>query len=105
MNHDIFYTAKAWNDLEEIYEYIALQLQEPVIAQRMYNSIVSAIHSLDTFPLRYALFENEPWKSRGLRKLLVKKYLVFYTVDEVKKAVNIIRIIYGGRDLDKQLTE
>ena len=65
----------------------------------------SAVRTLDTFPLRNALFENEPWRSGGLRKLPVKNYLVFYTVDEEKKNIHIIRIIYGGWDIDKQLNE
>ena len=29
MIYDVFYTAKARDDLEEIYEYIAFNLQEP----------------------------------------------------------------------------
>ena len=49
MSYDVFYSAKARDDLEEIYEYIA--------------------------------------------------------VDEEKKNIHIIRIMYGGRDIDKQLNE
>ena len=105
MNYDIFYTAKARNDLEQIYEYVAFQLQEPMTAQKLYGNIVSAVHTLDTFPLRNALFENEPWRSRGLRKLPVKNYLIFYTVDEEKNNIHIIRIMYSGRDIEKQLNE
>lgn len=105
MSYDVFYTAKARDDMEEIYEYIAFSLQEPVTAGKLYNIIIAAVHTLENFPLRNALYENEPWRSRGLRKLPVKNFLVFYTVIEEKNAVNVIRIMYGARDLEKHLNE
>ncbi len=105
MSYDIFYTAKAREDLEEIYEYIAFNLQEPMTAGKLYNNIITAVHTLENFPMRNALLENEPWRSRGLRKLPVKNFLVFYAVNEEKKNVNIIRIMYGARDLGKHLNE
>ena len=105
MSYDVFYTAKARDDMEEIYEYIAFSLQEPVTAGKLYNSIIAAVHTLENFPMRNALYENEPWRSRGLRKLSVKNFLVFYTVNEEKNAVNIIRIMYGARNLEKHLNE
>ena len=33
------------------------------------------------------------------------KHLVFYLPDETKNTVYIVRIIYGGRDIKKQLSE
>lgn len=105
MSYDFFYTAKARDDLEEIYEYNAFIMQEPVTAGKLYQNIIAALHTLETFPLRNALYENEPWRSRGLRKLPVKNFLVFYTVNEEKNAVNVIRIMYGARDFEKHLNE
>lgn len=31
--------------------------------------------------------------------------MIFYLPDETSATVNIIRIMYGGRDIDKQLNE
>ncbi len=105
MRYDIFYAAKARDDLEEIYEYIAFNLQEPLTAEKLYETIIVAVHTLEYFPIRNALYENEPWRSRGLRKLLVKNFLVLYTLNEENNEVNIIRIMYGARDLEKHLSE
>lgn len=105
MSYDILYTAKARDDLSDIYEYIAFHLSEPQTAAGIYERILSSVRSLEDFPLRNALTDGEPWRSKGLRKIPVKNYLVFYTVDEEKKAVHIIRIMYGARDIDKQLSE
>ena len=61
------------------------------------------ILSLDTMPERYRKYEKEPWKSRGLRVLLVDNYVVFYIPDSDKKVVTILRVMYAGRDTDNQL--
>lgn len=56
-------------------------------------------------PMRYTRYEEEPWHSQGLRFLPVDNYLIFYLPDEITSVVNIIRIMYGGRDVKKQLSE
>jgi len=45
-------TDKALSDMEEIYNYIAEQLQAPETAMGQYNRIADAIETLDTFPER-----------------------------------------------------
>jgi toxin ParE1/3/4 len=72
-------------DLKSIYEYIANILQEPVIAGKQISRIMDAIEQLDEFPLRYHMYEKEPWKSKGLRVLSINKYLAFYIPDETRK--------------------
>jgi toxin ParE1/3/4 len=41
----------------------------------------------------------------GLRFFPVDNYLVFYLPKETDKMVYIVRIMYGGRDIRKQLRE
>ena len=35
----------------------------------------------------------------------VKNYLIFYYPDETKNTVYAVRVIYGGRDISRQLSE
>ena len=35
--------------------------------------------------------------------MVIDNYLVFYTIDEESLVVDIIRVIYSGRDFDEQL--
>lgn len=105
MSYQIELTNQAKNDLDEIYGYIAFTLLSPDVAANMYHSIIAAIRSLDSMPLRNALMDDEPWKSRGLRRCFVKKYTIFYLVDETKSIVRIVRIMYSGRDVRYQLSE
>lgn len=101
MKYTIEYTIRAQSDLDDIYKYIAFTLLSPDVAENMYREITKSIRSLDSMPMRNPVIDNEPWKSRGLRKIIVKNYVVFYTVDN--QSVRIIRIFYGGRDIKSQL--
>ena len=99
------YSAEARQDLRDIYEYIACELLVPETAAGQTERIMKAIRSLEQMPMRHRLYEEEPWHSQGLRVLPADNYLVFYLPDENSATVNIIRIMYGGRDIDKQLNE
>lgn len=105
MSYQIELTNQAKNDLDEIYSYIAFILLSPDVAANMYRSILDCIRSLDSMPFRNALMDDEPWKSRGLRRCFVKNYTIFYLVDEANSIVRIIRIMYSGRDVRYQLSE
>ena len=56
-------------------------------------------------PMRFRQYENEPWFSQGVRILPVSRYVIFYLPQEDRRAVSTMRIMYGGRDLAKQLSE
>ena len=66
---------------------------------------MKAARSLEQMPMRYRLYEEEPWHSQRLRFLPVDDYLIFYLSDETNNVVNIIRVMYGGKDVKKQLSE
>ena len=105
MIFEVAYSAEARQDLRDIYEYIAYELLEPQAASRQTERILKAVRSLEQMPMRHRLYEEEPWHSQGLRVLPVDNYLVFYLPDETSATVSIIRIMYGGRDIDKQLND
>lgn len=105
MNWDIVYTAQARQDLRDIYEYIALELLAPETATGQTQRIMKTIRSIGEMPMRHQLYGEEPWNSRGIRFLLVDNYLIFYLPEESQNTVNIIRIMYGGRDVRRQLSE
>lgn len=101
----VIYTARAEQDLRSIFEYIAFSLFEPEIAKNQVRRIMDAIDNLNEMPLRHPAVDIEPWRSKGLRVMPVDRYLAFYLPVEAKATVSIIRIMYGGRDIDTQLRE
>ena len=90
-------------DLRGIFEYIAFELQAPENASGQLDRLEACIMDLDHMPKRYRQYELEPWKSRGLRVAPVDNYLVLYIPDDDTQVVTIIRVMYGGRDVNMQL--
>lgn len=105
MSMKIVYTLTARQDLRDIYGYIALTLLAPDTARTLIDKIMVEVRSLEEMPERYPLYREEPWHSQGVRFLPVKNHLVFYTVNEEAETVSIARIMYGGRDISRQLEE
>lgn len=105
MKWEIFYSAESKRDLRKILDYISEDLHEPEIARNLVRRILGEIGKLDQMPNRHALYDEEPWRSQGLRSFPVKNYLVLYVTDEANHAVQIVRVVYGGMDIRKQLSE
>ena len=97
------YAASARQDLRDVFDYISNVLLEPVTAARLVDRIMEAADSLENMPMRYRLYDKEPWRSRGLRIMPVDNYVVLYLPDESKNIVTIIRVMYGRRDIVSQL--
>ena len=87
-------TEQADADLRSIYSYIAIHLQARLEA---------AISALDQMPERYHRYEKEPWRTRNLRVMPVDHFVVFYIRDKDTQSVTIIRVLYGGRDIEHEL--
>lgn len=98
--YSVIYSPQAFLDLTGLYEYIRFNLQVPKTAEKQVNRIKHAIRSLNTMPMRYQLVEWEPWCSKGIRRVPVDNYTVFYQVDENQMTVTVIRIFYSGRNIE-----
>ena len=105
MIYEILTTNQANVDLRGVYEYIAYELLSPDNAAGQIDRLEKHIIGLEEFPEKFRRYEKEPWHSRGLRVMPVDNYLVFYIPDNAAGIVTVIRIMYAGRDVDKQLKE
>ncbi|MBQ7872204.1 MAG: type II toxin-antitoxin system RelE/ParE family toxin [Oscillospiraceae bacterium] len=103
MSYLVNITRQAEEDLRGIFEYIAFELRSFQNARRQLDRLEENILSLDRMPERYRRYEKELWHSRGLRIMPVDHYLVFYIPDAESETVSIIRVMYGGQDIDAQL--
>lgn len=103
MTYHVALTEQADSDLRGIYEYIAFSLLEPENAAGQLDRLEENILKLADMPGKFKLYEKEPWRSRGLHQMPVDHFIVFYIPDEEEKIVTVIRVIYGGRNIDVQL--
>ena len=93
----------AENDLRDIVRYISSQLDAPMTALKMMDIIEAAVNSLEDMPQRCPLVADKRLAAMGYRKLIVKNYFVFFTVDEQNKVVDIERILHTRRDWQRIL--
>lgn len=103
--YSVRYSPEAKEDLKDIYAYIAYDLQATDTAKGQVNRIRKEIRSLDFMPARYAMVDWEPWKSLGMRHVPVDNFVVYYAVNDNQHIVTVIRIFYGGRDVEGIINE
>lgn len=103
MTYAVKISDQAEADLRDIYEYIAYVLQSKANAVRQLGRLEKVILSLDHMPHRYPIFPKEPWHSRGVRRASVDRYVIFYVPDDSTASVTILRVMYGGRDIETEL--
>ncbi len=96
-------TDKALSDMEEIYNYIAEQLQAPETAMGQYNRIATAIETLDLFPERIKLMETEEERAMELRQMPIDNFSVFFHIREER--VIVTNVLYSASDISKRLSD
>jgi len=96
--YEIIITPDAAEDLLELRNYIAGVLLSPETALEYVRTVRQEIAGLAQFPARFNPMDEEPWHSRGVRKLLAKNFYVYYWIDEPRKRVYVMNVIYARRD-------
>ena len=97
-SYKIIITPDAEEDLVELRNYIADVLLARDTARNYIRTIRKEIGSLSELPARYKPVDDEPWHSRGVRRIIVNNFFVYYRIDEGHKRVYILNVIYARRD-------
>ena len=74
-DYRIIITPDAICDLTELRDYIAYVLLAPDTALAYIQTIRREIGGLARMPARHKCVDQEPWHSRGVRKIIVKNFL------------------------------
>ena len=90
-------TPIADQDIEEISDYIAYELKNEIAAVDFLEKLEYQILRLEEFPFSCEVVTEKLLRLKGYRKLLVNNYIVFYIVDEQKREVDIVRVLYAMR--------
>ncbi|MBQ4563736.1 MAG: type II toxin-antitoxin system RelE/ParE family toxin [Lachnospiraceae bacterium] len=91
----------AQHDMEQMFDYIAIELCNPTAAIGQINDFEKAFENVCAFPESCAYINNEYVKDKSLRKLVVNNYIAFYRVrnDEIQ----VVRVLYGMRNFEALL--
>ena len=97
----VFYSPLSRRDLDDIYEYISVELANPSSAAEIVTDILDVADNLASFPNIGGLVRNVPFLMDEYRFLPVRNYVVFYRLSDNRVFVD--RILYKKRDYARLL--
>ncbi len=93
MKNKLHYSPESLRDLDNIWDYIALQLQNPSAAQSVVRNILDEVDLLESFAELGASLSSIADVKTEHRFLVCGSYMVFYRARG--SSVYIDRILYG----------
>lgn len=93
---ELFYSPLSRNDLDDIYDYIAFELENITAANETIAAILDCAEKLENFPFIGSIVDGLPFVSDEYRFLSVRNYLIFYRLS--KPRIFIDRILYCKRE-------
>lgn len=103
MAYDLVISQSFENDLDETLNYISNKLYSPLSAQNLLNKTEKIISNINDNPFLYPKCRNESLAQKEYHYANVNNYLLFYSVYENIKQINILRFLYGRRNIGETL--
>ena len=101
--YSIIITPNAIIQINEIAIYIFQTLSNPKAASDFLNSVEEKVSKLNLLPNAYPIVDKKPWNKLGVRKILLKSFVIYYIVKNSAKQVLVIAVINGRRNRLEQL--
>ena len=96
--HDIHLSNHVKKAIDQIVDYIAFVFMNPQTAIRLAEELRDEIHSLERMPSRFAIVDKGKWRTRHIRRMIVKNYYVYYRIDDEQNIVFVVDVISMRRD-------
>ncbi len=93
------YLEYAKRDVDNIVYYISNNLKNETAAYKFIELYKKEIINIKTFPYGSSIYEPTRKLKKEYRCSRVKNYLIFYIVNENKKEITIVRILYKRRNI------
>ena len=94
MSYNIHITTTAERDIMRAADHIEFNLKNPTAADHLLDVATKQINSLADMPQKFQLVDDPVLAIWGIRYIIVNNYLAFYTIDEEKQLVIIVRFLY-----------
>ena len=85
--------------MDDIIDYICIELHNPQAAEKFYNNIKDMLERLRYNPYLFPLHHDKRLEVEGFHYTMIGNYILFYEIDDDKKVVSIARVIYGRRNI------
>ena len=94
MSYQVHITSTAEHDIMRAADYIEFTFKNPDVADNLLDAATEQIGSLADLPQKFRLVDDPVLASWGIRFVKINNYLAFYTIDEEKQTVIIVRFLY-----------
>ena len=88
----------AVKDMKEIAVYISNNLNNKSASYSLINKFINSANDLVLFPYSSSIDKSLTDIKLFYRKIKVKNYYIFYTIDEKSKKVIVVRVVYSKRN-------
>lgn len=87
-------TFTAEHDIMRAVDYIEFVLKNPQAADNLLDAVTKQIGTLSDFPQKFHIVDDPVLASWEIRFVIINNYLAFYTINEEKKTVTVVRFLY-----------
>ena len=98
MEYSVRLTSYSISQIQETISYISKVLLAPQTAAAWSDYLEKQIGRLNIMPARFPLVDKEPWRTNGIRRMPVKKFIVYYYIEDSAKEVWITSVVYSKRN-------
>ncbi|WP_248921718.1 type II toxin-antitoxin system RelE/ParE family toxin [Olsenella intestinalis] len=93
--YEVRMTPSAMSQISDAVSFVRDDLDMPQAAARLLEEFEGAVMGLASMPSRFHTVDAEPLLSAGVRRMNVRRYSVFYRVDEASLVVDVFAVFYG----------
>jgi len=86
------------DDIDSCYNYIKDKLEAPMAAENLMKELYEKLNHIKEKPYSRPLVQDKFLASFGIRSINVKRYILFYSIEEDENKINIITFMYSKRD-------
>lgn len=94
-NYKIVFTNDSIEEMDSIYNYISRKLYAPNAARKLMEKVEEEVQSLKYTPQKYRVIKRFPEIDMEYRRIIIKNFVVIYTISEKENIIYIAHMYYG----------
>lgn len=102
MVNKYYLTNTAREDLENILDYVSINLTNPESAIGLIELFENKFNNILLFPKSYSLIYDNRLLKMDLRKCYVKNCIIVYSINDKEGRIEVLRVIYHKKNFINQ---
>ena len=94
-SYRVIFSDEALQNIKSIARHI--REESPLAAASVAESLLDAVDSLELMPARFRRVGTSRKRGNPVHACVVRPFIIYYGIDELRKAVHILVIVHGRR--------